>query len=423
MAEQPPSSFIAPYADTDVEPVNRAGTVIAYIVVIIGYLYAMISSTRLSIPTFLIFTALNIFYCAILWWLTSEYEFRQWQIILVAILFALIALAAGFCALSGIGWDWLIFAVTVALYFWLFSLRAAIFTSFLIYIAVGFNLFFLDKRNFFALYQSLLQILAAFGFVAIFSLIVRRQREQQERMEKLLSQLETSNAALAEAHEQLQAYANQVEELTIVRERTRVAREIHDTLGHYLSILNIQLETIGRLQERDPARTTIEIAEARRVASQSMQEVRNAVAALRPSSIADLNLTEALTQLGREFERAAPETTLTLDLETELPPLAPDLQVALYRAAQEALTNVRKHARATKVLLRLRYENETLELVILDNGDPESAAGHDLQKQRGGFGLIGLRERVELLGGDIAYGPAQSAGFRVMVCIPLKTLN
>src|SRR6266516_6342070 len=136
----------------------------------------------------------------------------------------------------------------------------------------------------------------------------------------------------------------EVEELTIVHERARLAREIHDTLGHYLSILNIQLETISKLQERDPARAVVETAEARRVAAQSMQEVRNAVAALRPTSIASVGLTEAIVQLGKEFERNAPETILTLDLEPELPPLQPDLSVALYRAAQVALTNTRIHA-------------------------------------------------------------------------------
>src|SRR5205823_11321560 len=137
-----------------------------------------------------------------------------------------------------------------------------------------------------------------------------------------------------------------------------MAREIHDTLGHYLSILTIQLETISKLQERDPARAAVEIAEARRVASQSMQEVRNAIAALRPTSIATLSLTQAITQLGNEFGQSGTETELTLDLDTQLPPISPDLQVALYRAVQETLTNVRKHTHASKVLVRLRYEYE-----------------------------------------------------------------
>jgi signal transduction histidine kinase len=257
--------------------------------------------------------------------------------------------------------------------------------------------------------------LTAFIFVAVFSLMVRILDIQKEHAEGLLHQLEESNAELEEAHVQLQSYANEVEELTIVRERTRMAREIHDTLGHYLSILTIQLETICKLQERDPARAAIEVAEARRVASQSMQEVRNAIAALRPTSIATLSITQAILQLGSEFEHSKPETQLTLDLDTQLPSISPDLQVALYRAVQEALTNVRGHAYASKVLVRLRYENDLLELVVLDNGSGESTS--ELANQHGGFGLIGLQERIELLGGQVTYGPAEPTGYRVCIRI------
>jgi signal transduction histidine kinase len=145
--------------------------------------------------------------------------------------------------------------------------------------------------------------------------------------------------------------------------------------------VRIQLETISKLQERDPARAAIEVAEARRVASQSMQEVRNAISALRPTSIATLSIAQAISQLGSEFEQSTPETQITLDLDTQLPPISPDLQVALYRAVQEALTNVRRHAHASKVLVRLRYENDLLELVVLDNGS--GALTSELDDQHG----------------------------------------
>jgi signal transduction histidine kinase len=241
---------------------------------------------------------------------------------------------------------------------------------------------------------------------------------QKERAERLLAEVERSRGQLEEAHGQLRQYAGQVEELAVARERTRVAREIHDTLGHYLTILNVQLETISRLLERDPSRLAAEVAEARQVAAQAMQEVRNAVAALRPAGLATLSLAQALNQLGNEFKRAAPETEITLDLEAELPPLAPDVQMALYRAAQEVLTNVRKHAQASNVLVRLRCEEGWLEMLVLDNGRGRAAAEAAAPKA-GGFGLIGLDERVKLLGGQVAYGPAtpDGCGYRVTVRI------
>ncbi len=146
--------------------------------------------------------------------------------------------------------------------------------------------------------------------------------------------------------------------------------------------------------------------------------MRNAIAALRPTSIATLTLTGAIAQLGRDFEQNAADAALTLDLDTQLPPISPDLQVALYRAAQETLTNVRKHAHASKVLVRLRYEDELLELLVLDNG---RGASGDANSQAEGFGLIGLRERIELLGGQVSHGPAEPAGYRVTVQVPVPS--
>jgi len=327
----------------------------------------------------------------------------------------ILTVATGLLSYSGLQWDWLLYLVTISIYFMALTLRVAVISGVVLYLFMVVNLGFLNNWNWSHIYLNLLSLFPAFVFVAVFSLMYRILDIQKEHAERLLHQLEESNAELGEAHKQLQSYANEVEELTIVRERTRMAREIHDTLGHYLSILTIQLETISKLQERDPARAAIEVAEARRVASQSMQEVRNAIAALRPTSIATLSLTQAISQLGSEFEQSATETRLTLDLDTQLPPISPDLQVALYRAVQEALTNVRRHAHASKVLVRLRYENDLLELVVLDNGSGASTS--ELDNQHGGFGLIGLRERIELLGGQVAYGPDEPAGYRVCIRI------
>jgi len=320
--------------------------------------------------------------------------------------------------LLGIEWDWLLFLVMLAYFFMLLSLRAAIMLGIFLYLSMVVNLGLLHSWHWSETYASLLSFLPAFLLVSTFSLVVRFVELQRIRAEKLLSQLEESNAELEQAHKQLQEYTQEVEELTIVRERTRVAREIHDTLGHYLSILNIQLETISKLQEYDVARAADEIAEARRVAAQSMQEVRNAVAALRPTSIATVGLPETLMQLGKEFEYTMPQVALTLDLETELPVLMPDIAIALYRVAQEAFTNVRKHSQASKVLMRLRYEDEKIELLVLDNGCGSSQNGSEKSQ---GFGLIGLRERIELLNGQVSYGPTAQEGYRIVVSVPVST--
>ncbi len=400
-----------------------AGASVAYICLVIGYLLTILTTTRLTPFNFLIFTALQVCYCALLWWMIWVVGKipKKWPLPLALGLLVVITGAIGVLPITGLQWDWLLFLVTLSMLVMHLPLRLGISVGILVYIAAVLNLGWLNDWHWSQVYVSLLSLFPAFLFVGLFSLVFRVLEVQKERAEHLLHRLEVSNADLERAHAQLQDYANEVEELTIVRERTRLAREIHDTLGHYLSILNIQLETIGKLQERDPGRAAAEVAEARRVASQSMQEVRNAVAALRPTSIAELSFAEAITQLGKEFERNAPETVLTLDLETEIPALSPDISVALYRAVQETLTNIRKHAEASKVLVRLRYEDGMIDLLVLDNG--KGAARSASEHQGGGFGLVGLRERIELLGGQVSYGPTEQGGYRVTVRVPLPAAS
>ena len=395
------------------------GTGVAYTTLIIGYLLTILTTTHLTLLNFLVFTVLQVCYCALLWCMVGTVwtSPKKWSLVLIMGLLIVITEAVGLLPVVGLQWDWLLFLVTLSLSFLLPPLRLAICMGVLLYVTVVLNLGWLSDWQWSHIYASLLSLFPAFAFVALFSLVFRVLEHQRDRAEHLLRQLEVSNAELERAHAQLQDYANEVEELTVVRERTRLAREIHDTLGHYLSILTIQLETIGKLQERDPARAAVEIAEARRVVAQSMQEVRNAVAALRPTSIAELSFAEGIMQLAKEFERNTSETALTLDLETELPPLSPDVSVALYRAVQETLTNIRKHAQASKVLVRLRYEDGTLELLVLDNG--KGTAHTTPERQGEGFGLVGLRERIELLGGEVSYGPAEQGGYRVRVLVPV----
>jgi len=418
MSGQRKTELAVPVDGSD-QVLSTAGVKAGYFAVALGYLMGVLAAHHLTVVNFLAFTALQVFYVVIFKWLSRD-DISGWQLALNLGMLTGSSIATGLLSLAGVYWDWLPYLVTAAIYFTALSLRTAISAGVLLYLVSMVNLGLIYNWDWPAIYPSSFTLLAAFGFVAAFSLVLRLLGIQKERAEGLLHQLEESNAELMQAHAQLRNYALEVEELTIVRERARLAREIHDTLGHYLSILNIQLETISKLQERAPARAVVEIAEARRVAAQSMQEVRNAVAALRPMSIAALGLTEAVRQLGKEFERNAPETILTLDLETELPPLPPDISVALYRAAQEAFTNIRKHAQASKVLLRLRYEDETVELLVLDNGRGTSNIDSE---QRDGFGLIGLRERTELLGGCVSFDPVEQGGYRVAVRVPVPAAS
>ncbi len=417
MSSQSPQALAA-----RLEIVSGLANSAAYITLVIGYLLGILLARHLTVGNFLAFTAVQVLYVATLWLLT-RYEQTCRPVVLTLLMLALFVwtVISGLLAFTGLYWDWLLYLVTTALYFTSLRIRTALLATTLLYGVLALNLAWLNQWNWsVGMLSNLATLVPAFAFVAAFSLMMSLHRQQKERAEQLLQEVEQSKRELEAAHAQLSRYAEQVEELSIARERTRIAREMHDTLGHYLTILNVQLETVSKLQERDPARAAAEIAEARHVAAQSMQELRNAITALRLTGSATISLPEALAQLAREFQRAAGETELTLDLETTLPLASPELQVMLYRAAQEALTNVRKHAQASKVLVRLRYDDEWLELLVLDNGSGSVPAapmadGDGKPPASGGFGLIGLRERAELLGGEVSAGPASPLGFRVTV--------
>jgi signal transduction histidine kinase len=232
--------------------------------------------------------------------------------------------------------------------------------------------------------------------------------------------LADSNARLSVAHAKLQEYSTQIEEIAAIRERNRIAREIHDTLGHSLTLLAVQLETAAQFEARGDPGLHVELQEARRVAKACLADVRHSVEALRPDDVAAGSLPERLRQLAAEFTTASRETAITLDLDEAVQPLRPDVSMTLYRCAQEALTNIGKHAGATKVLLYVSTSDgpeAKVNLTVLDNG-----RGSASRKTEGtpGYGLQGMRERVALLNGTLRAGPEPGHGWRVEVVLPIK---
>ncbi len=392
--------------------------IVSYGMIALGCQLGFAQATHPITVALLCFVLLQISYGIVLWRLSAGDHSRQGQVFKTGVL-TVLAFACSLLALAGPGLDWPLYLVTIAAYFMVYSPRTASILTLFLYILLGIAIALLAGWNWPVALANWLNLLLNFVFVAIFLFVLRVSVIQKTRAESLLRQLERSNAELEQAHQQLQRYANTVEEFAVVRERTRLAREIHDTLGHYLSLLHIQLGTMSKVYARDPADLKVEITEARQLAGQAIHEVRNAVAALRPTSITTLNLPGALAQLCSEFARSSEETQLTLDLAEQLPDISQDIQMAFYRAAQEALTNVRKHTRASNVLLRLCYENEILELVVLDNGSEVARSGEQLP---GGSGLAGLGERFALLGGQVTYGFDEAGGYRVTARLRIAAL-
>jgi len=255
--------------------------------------------------------------------------------------------------------------------------------------------------------QVLTSYPAAVAFVALFTQVARDEQKARAKGDQLA-------AELREANRKLREYAAQVEDLATTQERNRLAREIHDSLGHYLTVINMQLSAAkATLETHDASRLPTAVAavgKAQQLAQDGLADVRRSVAALRASPTEARPLPEAIAALVETSRAAGLATTYTV--QGVVRPLSAPAELTLYRAAQEGLTNIRKHAQATQATLDLIYQADGTTLLVLnDNGVGATSASS-------GFGLVGLRERAQLLGGAVRTHSPPGAGFRLEVELP-----
>jgi signal transduction histidine kinase len=222
----------------------------------------------------------------------------------------------------------------------------------------------------------------------------------------------------------LEAYARQLEverdekaRRAVLEERRRIARELHDQVAHHLGIAALQTGAARRWLDRDPQRAGSAMASAEdavRVALTTMPVILEALRA--DDATVDLAPQPTLGDLDQLAARVA-ETGLPVELRVdgERRPLNPAVELTAYRVVQEALTNTMKHAGAARSAVHLRFTTDRLEIEVTDDGSGASTPNGDGT----GLGLIGMRERVELLGGTLATGPRDGGGFAVRAVLPL----
>jgi signal transduction histidine kinase len=270
---------------------------------------------------------------------------------------------------------------------------------------------YIQKADQINMVQLTISILVGLTFTITISQVLRLYIEQSDQMKKLVAQIQQANAELLAAREK-------EKELAIAEERVRMARDLHDGLGHHLTALSIQLQAAEKLARANPEMAVESVRNARGEVQAALKEVRQSVAALREPPVDILHLPQATAALVEETgKRAGLESSF--NLEGQPANLSPAAAMTLFRAAQEGLTNVQKHAVGAKeVRVRLVYSAEAVRLSIEDDGQPLPA---DCQEVTGGFGLAGLRERSALLGGQLECGPrAQGGGFRIELSLPVE---
>jgi signal transduction histidine kinase len=244
--------------------------------------------------------------------------------------------------------------------------------------------------------------LAGIVFVVVITQLAVKEQRARAEVERLLAELK-------EANDKLREYADQVEEIATLTERNRLAREIHDSLGHYLTVVIVQIEAATAVMETDRDRSLDGLRKAQALAQKGLADVRRSITALRAPQTGSHSLVDSLNTLFEECRVSG--VTTEFELLGTPRKLSPSAELTLYRAAQEGLTNVRKHSHAGAARVTLDYAGEMVRLVVRDEG-----VGSNLPEK--GFGLLGVHERVEALRGEVRISTAANQGFTMEVGLP-----
>ena len=248
-------------------------------------------------------------------------------------------------------------------------------------------------------------------FVLYMILLFTSQKDENARIRKLNEQLNRAN-------DQLRDYAVNMERMAQMRERNRLAREIHDTLGHTLTGIIMGADAGLALFDVAPEESKKRMEIVARSARDGLTDVRRSIKALRPDALERFTLEQALEELVEKF-RLTTSAQITYSQEAEELKLDLDEEDALYRVVQEGLTNAVRHGKADRIEIRITRNEDVIAVIVRDNGtgcaDPQE-----------GFGLRHMRERLEMLDGTMSYGNLNReaedgyTGFFIVVRLPVR---
>ena len=259
--------------------------------------------------------------------------------------------------------------------------------------------------------ESLMVCLNILLFVLYMILLFTSQKDENERIRRL-------NEQLNQANDQLRDYAVNMERMTQMRERNRLAREIHDTLGHTLTGIIMGADAGLALFEVAPEESKKRIQVVAQSARDGLTDVRRSIKALRPDALERANLAEALEGLVENF-RLTTSARIEYFQEAQALKLDSDEEDALYRVVQEGLTNAVRHGRADRIEIRITRSGDMVTVSVRDNGT-------GCARPEEGFGLRHMRERLQMLGGTLSYGNLDRdaedgyTGFFIRVCLPVR---
>ncbi|WP_214402984.1 sensor histidine kinase [Pseudonocardia lacus] len=253
---------------------------------------------------------------------------------------------------------------------------------------------------------AVIDVVATALLATVIAVVVNAVARQSDQRREALEALARTRAELADT----------ARRAGVLEERQRLARELHDTVAQGLTSIVTHLEAADQAVSEQPELARTHLDTARRAARNGLGELRSTVQALRPDLLHGASLDQALRRTARQWadEHGVPaEVRVT----GERVALHPDVETALLRVAQEALSNTARHAGATRAVLTLSYLGDTVTLDVDDDG--RGFAGPPPTRPDGGFGLIGMRERIAALGGRLDVESAPGEGTTVAAAVPV----
>ena len=245
--------------------------------------------------------------------------------------------------------------------------------------------------------------LAGQVFILVFTQMALGEEKSRREVQQLADELAAANQRLRES-------AGQMELLAVERERNRMAREIHDGIGHHLTALNMQVKAARAILAVDPSRSEGHLIKAEYLSQEALTDVRQSISALRENQEEQGNLIDQIQAILVNAENAG--LKVNYKHYGIIRTLKPEAHLTLYRAVQESVSNTIKHAAASTYSILLDYsQSESIRLLIQDNGIGTDAPD-------GGFGLVGMRERVNLIDGSININSSKGKGFEIEIVIP-----
>ncbi|WP_335429005.1 sensor histidine kinase [Bacillus sp. JJ1609] len=251
-------------------------------------------------------------------------------------------------------------------------------------------------------------------FEAVVGRLIHKLLHAQDQIETQYGELHDTHLALKGAHQQLHHYSRQVEELTLVRERNRISGEIHDTVGHKMTALLVQLQVAKELRDSQPEKSRQTMLLCEELARNALQEIRLSVRTLKDHDQPQSFVTVVRKLL--EDYQVMTGLTSSFSVKGDVAQVPISIQLDLTRVIQEAITNAVRHGQARECSVQMDVSESTVRILIQDNGSGAT-------KVNPGFGLKNMRERVLEHGGTIVFESTSSEGFVVKASFPLNDMQ